>query len=86
MMLPITFYPCPIVFLEYMHSDIAEYRKDLMKYVWGILKSDDGNIKYYGYLTVSRFVQVFETPAKVTLQGAFLVLTVYCENCLLNST
>lgn len=53
-----------------MHDNIVEYRKDMMKYVWGILKSDDGSTKYYGYLAVSRFVQVFETPAKVTLQGA----------------
>lgn len=56
------------VLLEHLHEDISEYRKDILKYVWGVLKSDDTGTKYYGYLAVIRFVAAFETPVKVTLQ------------------
>ena len=47
---------------------MSEYRLDLIKYIWHILKSDDNSTKYFGYLAASRFVSVFETPPKITLQ------------------
>jgi transformation/transcription domain-associated protein len=51
-----------------MHEGVSEYRNDILKYIWGILKADDSNTKYIGYLAVSKFVRVFETPPKVILQ------------------
>ena len=44
------------ILLEHSHEDVAEYRKDILKYVWGILKSDESGTKYYGYMAVSRLV------------------------------
>ncbi|KAL3798859.1 hypothetical protein HJC23_004647 [Cyclotella cryptica] len=56
------------VLLEFMPNDLADFRKDLIKFIWSILKSDDSSTKYYGYLAVSRLVAAFEMPPKVTLQ------------------
>lgn len=57
-----------IILLDQMHEEVREYRKDILKYIWGVLKADDSNTKYIGYLAVSKFVAVFETPPKVILQ------------------
>jgi len=57
-----------IILLDQMHEEVGEYRKDILKYIWGILKTDNSNTKYIGYLAVSKFVAVFETPPKVILQ------------------
>lgn len=57
-----------IILLERMEEQIIDYRKDLLKYIWGILKADNSNTKYIGYLAVSKFVAAFETPPKVILQ------------------
>ncbi|KAL7534798.1 hypothetical protein ACHAXR_010621, partial [Thalassiosira sp. AJA248-18] len=57
------------ILLEHMPAeDMTDYRKDLLKYIWNILKLGDGTTKYYGYLAVSRFISVFDTPSKVILQ------------------
>jgi len=56
------------ILLENIRNKLTEHRKDMIKYIWNILKSDDNGTKYFGYLVVSRFVVVFETPPKVTLQ------------------
>eukprot|EP01117_Protostelium_nocturnum_P005733 TRINITY_DN206_c0_g1_i10.p1 TRINITY_DN206_c0_g1~~TRINITY_DN206_c0_g1_i10.p1 ORF type:complete len:889 (+),score=318.38 TRINITY_DN206_c0_g1_i10:1235-3901(+) len=47
---------------------LLEHRKDLIKFAWGFLKSDDLATKQHAYLMVSRFVEVFETPPKIVLQ------------------
>lgn len=55
--------------LEHMPvEDIAEYRKDLLKFIWSILKENDVATKYHAFLAVTRFISVFETPSKVILQ------------------
>ena len=56
------------ILLEHMGEDVIDYRKDLIKYIWSICKNDDMGTKYFGYLAASRFVAVFETPPKVSLQ------------------
>lgn len=57
-----------IILLDQMHEEIGDYRKDILKYIWGVLKADNSNTKYIGYLAVSKLVVVFETPPKVILQ------------------
>lgn len=57
-----------IVLLDHMREEVGEYRKDILKYIWGILRADNSNTKYIGYLAVSKFVAAFETPPKVILQ------------------
>ena len=57
------------ILLERMQSEeITGYRKELLKYIWGALKCNDPTTKYHGYLAVSRFIAVFDTPSKVILQ------------------
>lgn len=45
-----------LVLLEFMPNDVVDFRKDLIKYIWGVLKSDDASTKYYGYLGRLLFV------------------------------
>jgi len=57
------------ILLERMQSeDMTQYRKDLLKFIWAILKCNDASTKYYAYLAVVRFIAVFDTPSKVILQ------------------
>jgi len=57
------------ILLEHMHpEEMSNYRKDLLKYIWGALKCNDPTTKYPGYLAVSRFIAVFDTPSKVIQQ------------------
>ena len=58
-----------IILLDQMHEGVAGYRKDILKYIWGVLKADNLNTKYVGYLAASKFVAVFESPPKVILQA-----------------
>ena len=57
-----------IILLDQMHEEVGEYRKEILKYIWDILKADNSNTKYIGYVAVGKFVSVFETPPKVILQ------------------
>lgn len=56
------------ILLENTWEAMIEWRKELIKYLWNILKDDDTSAKNYAYLAVSRFFEVFETPPKIILQ------------------
>jgi len=49
-------------------DDISGYRRELLKWIWDVLKVNDPSAKYHAYLAVSRFISTFETPAKVSQQ------------------
>ena len=44
-------------------EDMVDSRKDLLNFVWSVLKCDDVSTKYYAYLAVCRFISVFDTPS-----------------------
>lgn len=44
------------------------YQKDLIKFSWGLLKSDDTSCKGWAYLNVCSFISAFETPGKIVIQ------------------
>jgi hypothetical protein len=54
--------------LEYVPGYVEDFRKDMIKFCWGLLKSDDTSCKSWAYLVVCRFISVFETPPKIILQ------------------
>jgi len=56
------------ILLEYIWANMIDHRKDLIKFAWNLLKSEDVNTKHWAYVNVSSFVSVFETPAKIILQ------------------
>ena len=49
-------------------DDISGYRRELLKWIWDVLKVNDPITKYHAFLAVSRFICVFETPSKVSVQ------------------
>ena len=51
-------------------EDLVEHKKNLLKFVWGVLKQNDPSTKCYAYLAVARFISAFDTPAKVILPWA----------------
>lgn len=42
--------------------------QDLIKFAWGHLKSEDTTSKQCAYVLVCRFIEAYETPAKIILQ------------------
>jgi transformation/transcription domain-associated protein len=57
------------ILLERSSEEIINFRKGLLKYIWGVLtKCNDLTTKHHAYLAISRFIAVFDTPSKVVLQ------------------
>jgi hypothetical protein len=56
------------VLIEHLGPELVEHRKDLIKFAWNHLKSDDSLSKQWAYVNVCRFVATYETPPKIILQ------------------
>jgi len=56
------------VLIEHLGHELVEHRKDLIKFAWSHLKSDDSLSKQWAYVNVCRFVATYETPPKIILQ------------------
>jgi hypothetical protein len=56
------------LFLEFVPSHVEKYGKDLIKFCWALLKSEDASCKSWAYLVVCRFASVLDTPSKIILQ------------------
>jgi hypothetical protein len=59
------------LFIRYRPVLMEVYRKDVIKFSWGLLNSDSTTCKSWAHLNVCSFIAAFETPGKVVLQ-------VYC--------
>mmetsp|Transcript_18261 Transcript_18261/g.56203 ORF Transcript_18261/g.56203 Transcript_18261/m.56203 type:complete len:2156 (-) Transcript_18261:318-6785(-) len=56
------------VLIEHLGQELVEHRKDLIKFAWNHLKSEDSLSKQWAYVNVCRFVATYETPPKIILQ------------------
>lgn len=56
------------LFLEFVPNHVEKYGKDLIRFCWALLKSDDASCKSWAYLVVCRFASVLDTPSKIILQ------------------
>ena len=54
--------------IEHAPEQLVEHRKELIKFAWNHLKSDDTQSKQCAYVNVCRFIQVYDTPPKIILQ------------------
>jgi transformation/transcription domain-associated protein len=54
--------------LEFVPGDLADLGKNLIKFCWALLKSDDASCKSWAYVVVCRFISELETPPKIILQ------------------
>jgi hypothetical protein len=58
------------VLIEHLGQELVEHRKDLIKFAWNHLKSEDSLSKQWAYVNVCRFVATYETPPKIILQAS----------------
>jgi len=62
------------LFLVNAPEDVAPFRKDMVRFCWGLLKSEDTPCKSWAYVVVCRFISAFETPSKIILQVSIALL------------
>lgn len=62
--------PCVVVVRRsrFMPNELVEHRKELIKFAWNHLKSEDTTSKQCAYVLVCRFIEAYETPPKIILQ------------------
>ena len=65
------------ILLEFFWQEVSSSRKDVIKFAWNQLKNDDLMTKHWAYVNISRFISVFETPAKVIHQVYVALLRSY---------
>lgn len=51
-----------------MPDELTDHRKELIKFAWNHLKSDDTTSKQCAYVLVCRFIEAYKTPYKIILQ------------------
>jgi hypothetical protein len=56
--------------MEHLGRELVDHRKELIKFAWNHLKSDDSLAKQWAYVNVCRFIAVYETPPKIILQAS----------------
>ena len=56
------------VLIEHLGFQLVEHRKELIKFAWNHLKSEDSFSKQWAYVNVCRFIATYETPPKIILQ------------------
>ncbi|KAL6045043.1 putative transformation/transcription domain-associated protein [Balamuthia mandrillaris] len=54
--------------VRFMPNELVEHRKELIKFAWNHLKSEDTTSKQCAYVLVCRFIEAYETPHKIILQ------------------
>ena len=54
--------------LEYTPARMEEFQTDIIRFCWGLIKSEDALCKAWAYVVVCRLISLFETQAKYVLQ------------------
>jgi len=65
------------ILIEERATEIGTHKKELIKFGWGRLKSEDSSSKLWAYVNVCTFISKFETPSKLTLQVYFALFKSY---------
>ena len=56
------------LFIEYLWEEMVEHRKELVKFTWNHLKTEDSGSKNWAYINICHFIKAFDTPSKIILQ------------------
>ncbi|ORX76848.1 FAT-domain-containing protein [Anaeromyces robustus] len=54
--------------VQYVPQIICNYRKDIIKLEWNLIKVDDLTCKQTAYVALARFIEAFDTPGKIVVQ------------------
>jgi transformation/transcription domain-associated protein len=60
-----------------MPNELVEHRKELIKFAWNHLKSEDMTTRQCAHVLVCRFIEAYDTPPKIILQVYIGLLKAY---------
>ena len=63
--------------IEHCSKELIDNRKDLIKFAWNHLKTEDVTTKHWAYVNVCRFISAYDTPPKIILQVYVALLRTY---------
>ena len=63
--------------IEHCDKELVDNRKDLIKFAWNHLKTEDVITKHWAYVNVCRFISSYDTPPKIILQVYVALLRTY---------
>lgn len=63
--------------IEHCAKELVDNRKDLIKFAWNHLKTEDVTTKHWAYVNVCRFISAYDTPPKIILQVYVALLRTY---------
>lgn len=60
--------------LDYMKNELGQHQKSVIHFAWKILKSEDSKAKQWAYMTICKFIAMFDSPSRITLQVSMSLL------------
>ena len=54
--------------LDHMKTDLGQHQKTILKFAWDVMKGDDTKAKAWASITISKFIILFDAPAKIILR------------------
>ncbi|KAK4791103.1 hypothetical protein SAY86_031516 [Trapa natans] len=64
--------------LKYLHTDLVQHRKELIKFGWNHLKREDSASKQWAFVNVCHFLEAYQVPEKIIIQ-VFISLLRLCQ-------
>lgn len=63
--------------VKYMSVELVDHRKELIKFAWSHLRSEDTTTRQCAYVLVCRFIEAYDTPPKIILQVYIALLRAF---------
>jgi transformation/transcription domain-associated protein len=67
--------------LERCPHELVPFRKELIRFSWIHLKNDNTISKYWAYVAVARFIDVYDPPSKIVIQVYVALLRAHQPEC-----
>ena len=64
--------------IRHVPDALVRHRKELIKFGWNHLKSEDGGAKQFAFVNVCHFLEAYQAPEKIVLQ-VFVALLRACQ-------
>ena len=64
--------------IRHVPDELVRHRKELIKFGWNHLKSEDGGAKQFAFVNVCHFLEAYQAPEKIVLQ-VFVALLRACQ-------
>ena len=64
--------------IRFVPDSLVRHRKELIKFGWNHLKSEDGGAKQFAFVNVCHFLEAYQAPEKIVLQ-VFVALLRACQ-------